>query len=811
MAHPEFDFKFLTSNTFVLRTIAERGVRHIQARRLPEINGRSNWKQKFDRGYLYPSLLCRFIAINNLSITNIRKEKSLVDRLEYQMYTGFNKGQLVTWPFEKSRVFYNLLYNLRPRIFSPPDPVRLKFLKEISPDLFMIARIHNPETVGWLKALQRLNIKTVGYVASWDQTTTQGPTPKGFYKIAVASSYMKQEMVQYHGISKDCLRVVGKPQMDIFTNKNKILLKKEFFNSIGIKDHSQKMILFGSNVGVLGVHEPSIAKWIVDAISDGNIKNAIFCIRPHPQDKEWRVKFSSILHSKHVVTIKSHRFTESDSTQTGHEDQVLFANLLYHSDLVIQTRGSMALDAFAYDKPVISLAFDGDKNKYYEDSIAREYEYEHYQPLVMQNSTWLVSSMAELSEAIKSYLADPHLHASGREKIRTSHIAPLDGNSGKRIVKFIIDSGSETPCPFKKHSACHSSTPEKNKKNKVSFDIRSYLQTIPEARRNRRFEVPLNNIKELWLKICPYPPVSDSPILLIKRGRAFLLEGQTQKAMICAENALFIEPFNLDALRLKFDILYKLDDFKGALFILGKILQLEPDDAISLKHKVMLLVNLNEAEKAHRAIKTLFKCSQTDASLHGLYYKIGLQLLKKGDRDGAKEIFENIINSGVAQKEIMAWAAFKYGEDCLDHKMRAMATSYFKLALLYNQNHIKAKIYLISNDEPLKVSTGIVEDGCEGLICIPLDDPFEIEMWDYYFDRRKPDYIEIDTDKKNSINKLELLPNLLIRHLSQTGTAVVNMKCERNALIDQVGEVFSHRFNISQPNENTFHITHIQK
>ena len=103
---------------------------------------------------------------------------------------------------------------------------------------------------------------------------------------------------------------------------------------------------------------------------------------------------------------------------SAEQDIIFLANLMKHSDVVIQSRGSLALDAIAFDTPVISIGFDGDCVRLPEDSFLWEYAFDHYKPLVAADGTWLVGSYDALDKAIRGYLRNPGIHSAGRKAIR---------------------------------------------------------------------------------------------------------------------------------------------------------------------------------------------------------------------------------------------------------------------------------------------------------------------------------------------------------------------------------------------------------
>jgi hypothetical protein len=257
----------------------------------------------------------------------------------------------------------------------------------------------------------------------------------------VASRRMADEICDLHGVDRAKVCQVGKVQMDRYMDSSVLGSREDLFRKMGLPPE-HRLITFGTNATGLKEHEVSIARKLAEDFINGSYGKATLLLRTHPQDSDWERDFLSLAKPPWVLCHSAASFGswETDSLLKGQEDQVMLANLMKYSDVVVQSRGSMALDAIAFDTPVISLAFDGDLARPPNDSFLLEYEYEHYKPLVSARGTWLVGSYAELDRAIKGYLSDPATHAEGRRIIREEHIEPLDGGSSRRLVDYIVES-----------------------------------------------------------------------------------------------------------------------------------------------------------------------------------------------------------------------------------------------------------------------------------------------------------------------------------------------------------------------------------
>jgi hypothetical protein len=401
------------------------------------------WRKYFaclDDEYMFDSLMYRFVVVNRLSHYNIRRKKSREEQKRLQIFTNYKKGERAGALFPESRFLYKLLYELRHSSLLIPTDEDIEQIRALNLDLFVFSRVHLKNTAYWAQVMRRLGIPMVGIVASWDHPTVQGPTPRGMSAYVVASRRMAQEMSELHGIKSERIFQIGKVQMDVFKDPSRLKPKDVFFRELGIPVENC-LITFGTNTTGLKEHEISIAKKLAADFVSGKYGKATLLIRTHPQDVNWKRDFQSSEHKPTVICLDGASFGArgwNDLYQEV-EDITFLANLMNHSSVVIQSRGSLALDAISFDTPVISLAFDGDLDRIDADSFVWEYCYEHYKPLVAAEGMWMVGSYGALERAIKGYIADPSMHADGRERIRLQHLEPLDGCASARLINLLIE------------------------------------------------------------------------------------------------------------------------------------------------------------------------------------------------------------------------------------------------------------------------------------------------------------------------------------------------------------------------------------
>jgi glycosyltransferase involved in cell wall biosynthesis len=178
------------------------------------------------------------------------------------------------------------------------------------------------------------------------------------------------------------------------------------------------------------------------------------------------------------------------------------------------------------------------------------------------------------------------------------------------------------------------------------------------------------------------------------------------------------------------------------------------------------LKNWEESEAAALAVLNRFSQDNDD---YEAYYQVGLECHKIGLTDRAMPIYANLQNMDGTPAGLKAWAHFKHGEMLKENGQKDEATAHFKQAVAINPNHAKAQIFLVDNQNELRVAIGENASG-SGLITLPMD-PLNEELWEYYFVRRQVDFARISLASHTTFESLARLAGLLSDHLAPGGRA----------------------------------------
>jgi hypothetical protein len=351
-------------------------------------------------------------------------------------------GQLPSfgWPFPGSTTLFDALCRFHHTVSWPPPTWFKSLLRSYDPTLVLIAYPQNHLGFVINHAAQRRGIPVVAYINSWDQLTTKGPLPPGLKRVMVWNERMRQELLDFHGFPSDRIDVVGPIHLDMYHQRGMILPREDFLRSIGV-DPSHRLIVYGPNPTPTESGEVAIAHHLARQVAArAYAEPATLVIRPHPLDTVSKAQLSALGGLSHVQVRHSSDFgmyEKSPPVKRTPTDLKELVNLMKHADVVLTGPSTLALDAIAFDTPVVHIGFNGDHQLPPEHSILTCYEYDHYAPVIAAKGTRLVKSYAEMDAAIRAYLHDPTLDTAGRDRIRREQLEPFDGRAGERVVNVV--------------------------------------------------------------------------------------------------------------------------------------------------------------------------------------------------------------------------------------------------------------------------------------------------------------------------------------------------------------------------------------
>lgn len=338
----------------------------------------------------------------------------------------------------RSRLFHSLLRFLHKKL--PSSKKVIRFLHEVKPDLLFVADAFGDIDVVFWQAAARLELPTMVMVRSWDNLSNHGLLRMVPEHLIVHNPFLKRLAMELHHIPEQKITIVGLPHYDWYVHDKLFLSREEFFKKIGA-DSGKKLVLFAGIGDYLAPHDSEVAEVLSNAIERKELTHPVQALfRPHPAfSLANRQKLSTLPHFIFDDRVHTSEGGQTKKGEMDAEDMAHLMNSLKHADLVITTASTMAIDAVAFDKPVVCIAFDGKSSEPYWNSVARYYQdFTHYKIISQTGGFRIAWNPDELIQSINAYLENPSLDQEGRKKIFNDFIWKLDGRSAERLANILL-------------------------------------------------------------------------------------------------------------------------------------------------------------------------------------------------------------------------------------------------------------------------------------------------------------------------------------------------------------------------------------
>ena len=312
-----------------------------------------------------------------------------------------------------------------------------KYFDQYNPDLVFGPDVFHIDDAHLLAEAKCRGIRAVGMVRSWDNITNKGLFRVKPDALIVNNEVIRDEAIQYEDIAKDKIFVAGMPQFDYYLNEPRTG-RAEFFRRIGF-DPKKPMVLFSPWGGRFLDTDWKIMQILKDARVNGAIpKDLQFLVRIPPNDTIPMGDFTPDDHFR--IEAPSRQFREGvyRDQELDRDAMIHLADSLYYGDLVIAYTSSLNIDACAFDKPIIGIAFDGLKDNPYLKSALRFLDWDHTRKMLFTNWAPFTRGKEELINHINRYLKDPSLDRENRARFLKLQAWKTDGKSGERIAAFLF-------------------------------------------------------------------------------------------------------------------------------------------------------------------------------------------------------------------------------------------------------------------------------------------------------------------------------------------------------------------------------------
>lgn len=363
--------------------------------------------------------------------------ESIPIKIEHSFHSGGSKiGRAIKYTlwtfgaFYPYRLFVRLLYRLM------PDSSLDALFAHYRPTLVFAANLTSMEDARLIKTARRYGTRSVGMPKGWDNLTLKTFLPTFPDRLLV-----QNELMQADAISLDyparAIEVVGFPKFDVYADSSVILPREEFVRSLGL-DPRKKLIVYAGAGDQLAPHDEEILADFLQAIDAGElVGRPQVVVRPHPKyvyntERIPPRDFWVLDRPGKVLGGKQAEF-EFDKSDVVH-----LANTLYHCDLLIHTASTLGIEAAIYNKPSITLAYDGHATLPAALSTARYYAYTHMRRVIDTGGMRVARNFEELLNSTREYLTNPQLDREARETIVRENAFMIDGKAGDRTAQALL-------------------------------------------------------------------------------------------------------------------------------------------------------------------------------------------------------------------------------------------------------------------------------------------------------------------------------------------------------------------------------------
>jgi len=315
-----------------------------------------------------------------------------------------------------------------------------ELFEKYKPDLIFLPDILSVQDVGILREAGRQGIKTIGVPGSWDHLPKRFE-PLHVDRLVVWAEPFKKEAMELHNYDAKDISISGIPQYDLFANHEYILPREKFLRPFGL-DSNQKLISFFSGSSYTP-DDGDIVSMLVEFMKTKQFAADVqLFIRPYPAIPKDHEKFdifnneSSIyidwIEPQKIFPHKGNRWYPTINALTH------LMNIMYHSDVIINTYSSVSVEASVFAKPIININFDGYQKRPFSQSIQRFKHLSHYKHVLETGGVCLVHSKDELLKSINEFLKNPKANKENTLTLQEKMCWRVDGKASERIADQVL-------------------------------------------------------------------------------------------------------------------------------------------------------------------------------------------------------------------------------------------------------------------------------------------------------------------------------------------------------------------------------------
>jgi hypothetical protein len=387
----------------------------------------------------YANLLASIAHSSAKTGTNRWSKMRTYQRGESTLFLVLAK-RFCTWCFGGSPGFKKMLRSLILRIAPAADTAVV--FEKYKPSLVIGTYIASfAFDVPVACEAKRRGVRVVGITRSWDTLSSHGMLRVVPDVLVVQSQFLRQAALRYQAIEEKItpIHVVGLPHYDAYRHVDRLLETREAFLSRMGLDAKKKVVLYAAMGDFLFANEGGIAEVFEQLVESGAFVAPVQLLyRAHPRFPSPLEKMKTL---HHVIPDRGATYLNDSLVAFEMEaaDERHLINSLYHADVVVTAGSTCIMDAAAFDKPTVCVAFDGTATHVpYWLSVQRFYDsYTHVEAAVATGGVRLARTPEALAAEVNRYLNNPTCERSERAALTEAFAGPFDGHASERLEKIL--------------------------------------------------------------------------------------------------------------------------------------------------------------------------------------------------------------------------------------------------------------------------------------------------------------------------------------------------------------------------------------
>lgn len=315
-------------------------------------------------------------------------------------------------------------------------------LERVRPDLVItatpgnIAQTESP----LIHEAQALGIRTLCLVFSWDNLAgMKGVLPSRPDHLGVWNELQAQEAIQSHHYHPEQITVLGPPHFDLYQDPRTFDSREDFCRRLGL-DPSKKIVTL--IIASMSASENTyILDFMLKAKADGRLPaDAQLVCRLHPRvrPEKNRAAYAAYFNRPDIVIDLPENYLSSIKWNPTRPEMRALANLLKHTDVMVNIASTVTIEAAICDRPVVNLGFSHSMPEQFRKVIIESSWQYHYRYVRDRKCTVFAMNEEETISAIRMYLVDPSVHRTERRRLAEDLCYRLDGRATERTATLIL-------------------------------------------------------------------------------------------------------------------------------------------------------------------------------------------------------------------------------------------------------------------------------------------------------------------------------------------------------------------------------------